>query len=155
MSNIKVLSGATPEEVARRQGMADYIKHNPLPNDEIGMNLGLFLSRMQLSRILLIQNLYKLIVPVHGIIMEFGVRWGQNLALFSNFRGMYEPYNYNRKIVGFDTFTGFPSVDKKDGKCIIKGNYSVTPDYADYLEKILSIHEADSPISHKKSLNLL
>jgi hypothetical protein len=155
MSKIKVLSGATPEEVARRQGMADYIKHNPLPQDELGMNLGLFLSRMQLSRILLIQNLYKLIVPVHGIIMEFGVRWGQNLALFSNLRGMYEPYNYNRKIVGFDTFTGFPSVDKKDGKCISKGNYSVTQDYADYLEKILCIHEADSPISHKKKFELV
>ncbi len=47
--------------------------------------------------------------------MEFGVKWGQNLALFQSFRGMYEPYNHNRKIIGFDTFEGFPSVDKKDG----------------------------------------
>lgn len=42
--------------------------------------------------------------------MEFGVRWGQNLALFESFRGIYEPYNYNRKIVGFDelNYNKFP-----------------------------------------------
>ena len=29
--------------------------------------------------------------------------------------GLYEPFNYTRRIVGFDTFEGFPSVDPKDG----------------------------------------
>mgnify|MGYP003971701973 CR=1 FL=1 len=27
-------------------------------------------------------EIYKKIIDVHGVIMEFGTRWGQNLALF-------------------------------------------------------------------------
>ena len=60
------------------------------------------------------QRIYAEIVPVHGVIMEFGVRWGQNLALFSNLRGIHEPFNYNRRIIGFDTFEGFPAISGKD-----------------------------------------
>jgi len=60
-------------------------------------------------------ELYQNIINVHGNIVEFGTRWGTNLALFESFRGMYEPYNYTRKIVGFDTFEGFSGIDGKDG----------------------------------------
>jgi hypothetical protein len=76
-------------------------------------------------------ELYLKIVPVHGVIMDFGTRWGQNLALFSSFRGIYEPYNYNRKLVGFDTFSGFPSHAPQDGSdaAIQPGAYGVTPGY--------------------------
>ena len=45
--------------------------------------------------------------------MDFGTRWGNNMALFSIFRGMYEPFNRHRKIIGFDTFSGFPSINEK------------------------------------------
>ena len=101
--------------------------------------------------------MYKKILDVHGILVEFGVRWGQNLALFEAFRGIYEPYNYNRKIVGFDTFSGFPSTHPKDGAAdIIKeGAYDVVENYEEYLEQILSYHEKESPISHLKKFELI
>lgn len=41
---------------------------------------------------------------------------GRDLPLFVNLRGIYEPYNYTRKIVCFDTFIGFQHLDEKDGK---------------------------------------
>ena len=47
--------------------------------------------------------------------MEFGVRWGRNMSLYTSLRHIYEPYNSSREIIGFDTFEGFPSVDPKDG----------------------------------------
>jgi hypothetical protein len=131
------------------------IRQSPIPDGELSANVGLYLSRMQLSRLMLMHQLYQSILPIHGVIMEFGVRWGQNLALFSNFRGMYEPYNYNRKIIGFDTFAGFPSVDLKDGSKIAKGDYSVVEGYQAYLTTILEQHQADSPIAHKKKFELV
>ena len=79
----------------------------------------------------------------------------QNLALFSNFRGMYEPYNYNRKIIGFDTFAGFPSVDAKDGAKVSVGDYAVAKNYYEYLTTFLEQHETDSPIPHKKKFELV
>jgi len=50
---------------------------------------------------------------------------------------MYEPYNYTRKIVGFDTFEGFSGIDGKDGNSNIVSleSYSVTEKYEEYLEK--------------------
>ena len=80
------------------------------------INLGLFLDSKSLSRILFMDYLYKKNIDLQGVVMEFGVRWGQNCSLFSALRGIYEPFNRHRKIIGFDTFTGFPSVSKKDGK---------------------------------------
>ena len=70
-------------------------------------------------------------------------------------RGIYEPFNYNRKIVGFDTFGGFPSVDKKDGAKVKTGDYAVTENYEVYLEKILAYHESESPIPHIKKFELV
>ncbi len=35
------------------------------------------------------------------------MRYRASLAILSNFRGIYEPYNFSRKIIGFDTFEGF------------------------------------------------
>jgi hypothetical protein len=69
------------------------------------------------------------------------VLWGNNLALFESLRGMYELYNFGRKIVGFDTFEGFPNVHEKDGnnEIIKKGAYATTRGYDEYLEKITAV----------------
>jgi len=99
-----------------RERFFKLFKHCPIPDNELLSNLGLFLRRQSLARILFMNDLYKKIVNVPGIVVEFGVRWGQTLALFESFRGLYEPFNQGRKIVGFDTFKGFPSIDSKDGK---------------------------------------
>ncbi len=133
----------------RRQFVADF-KNSPIPDKEVLANLGLFLNRQTLSRILYMHDLYQRIIDVPGVIMEFGVRWGQNLALFSSFRGMYEPYNFNRKLVGFDTFSGFPAVRPEDGSSHLAqaGGYTVTANYEEYLRRVLDYHQAESPLPH-------
>jgi len=129
----------------------------PIPINEKIMNLGLFLPRHLLSRIMFMHSLYKRIINVHGSIIEFGTRWGQNLALFESFRGMYEPYNYNRKIIGFDSFNGYQSIEEKDGRADIiqTGAYGVTEGYENYLKQLLECHEKMSPISHIPKYQLI
>jgi hypothetical protein len=145
-----IVRKSSSEEELLRNRFITLFRECPIPDNELMLNLGLFLSRQALSRIMFMHELYKKIIPVHGIIVEFGVRWGQNLALFSAFRGMYEPYNYTRKIVGFDTFSGFPKVSEKDGHSDVmkEGAYSVTANYEKYLEEVLDYHEKESPIPH-------
>ncbi len=120
-------------------------------------NIGLFIPRQNWCKYLFLHELYKKIVDVHGIVVEFGVRWGQNLALFSSFRGVYEPYNHNRKIVGFDTFDGFPHVHEQDGahRLVHRGAYGVSPGHEKTLEDILAYHEKESPISHMRKFELV
>ena len=152
-----IRTSANPTEMSARERLLELFHNCPIPNDELMANLGIFLGRQKLSRILYMHELYQKIVNVHGIVAEFGVRWGQNLALFESFRGIYEPYNYSRKIVGFDTFEGFPSVDKKDGnnEVIRPGAFGVTKDYDKYLDSIMKYHEQESPISHMKKYELV
>ena len=129
----------------------------PLPKDELLPNLGLFLTSKNLSRILFFYELYKKIVHSHGIIVEFGVRWGQTLSLMSALRGIFEPFNRHRKIVGFDTFEGFKGLSEKDGTlCTCRdGSFSVSRGYADYLERILLMQERLNPMSHLKRYELV
>ena len=39
--------------------------------------------------------------------MEFGVQYGLSLSLLLKLRSIYEPFNYSREIIIFDTFEGF------------------------------------------------
>jgi hypothetical protein len=75
----------------------------------------LTLGRLKVSRILYWAKLYQEILHVPGVICEFGARYGETLSQLASLRGIFEPYNHTRKLVGFDTFEGFPSVDAKDG----------------------------------------
>ncbi len=111
-------------------------------------NLGLFLGRMQVQRIVTMAELYRLILDRHGIIMEFGTRFGYGIALLSALRGMYEPFVRSRKIVGFDTFEGFLSTTDQDHQKSAKGDFSVTKGYEDYLNELMLCHERQSPIAH-------
>jgi hypothetical protein len=144
-------------EITEEQYICELFDTCPIPKEELLRNLGVFMRRRDLQRVLFMNELYQKIIDVHGIVVEFGVRWGQNLALFESFRGMYEPYNHIRKIVGFDTFEGFPSVHEKDGSAgfVEKGGYTVTKDYEKYLEELLLFHERQSPIGHIKKFQLV
>ena len=144
------------EKSIRSQFVQDF-KQCPIPEDEIFSNLGLFLNSKNLSRILFMNHLYQQIIDVQGIIVEFGVRWGQNVSLFAALRGIYEPFNRHRKIVGFDTFKGFPAISEKDGKSELmkEGELAVLENYIDYLTRIMDFQEKDNPLSHIKKFELV
>jgi hypothetical protein len=113
------------------------------------------LSRLGLSRILYYDHVYRHVLDVPGVILEFGVQWGATLSLLTNLRGMHEPYNLYRRIIGFDTFEGFPSVGPEDGVAPALGDYSVPPEHVELLEEVLDIHESASPISHVRKHELV
>lgn len=145
------------KEDSIRKEFEKHFRSCPIPGDEILQNLGLFLSSKNLSRILFMNHIYQQIVDIHGVVFEFGTRWGQNLSLFAALRGIYEPFNRMRKIVGFDTFTGFPTLGEKDvesHKLIRKGGFATTDNYVDYLTKVMEYHEQDNPLSHIKKFDI-
>lgn len=149
----------TYESSEERSIRDEYVKHFrdcPIPDNQLLSNLGLFLNSKSLSRILFMDYLYRLIVDVQGCVLEFGTRWGQNLALFAALRGIYEPFNRHRKIVGFDTFEGFPNLSPKDGSSEMMrlGELAVTENYLDYLGKVMELQERDNPLGHIKKFSL-
>ena len=118
-------------------------------------DMQVLLKRQVLSRIIHYHEIYQHILPVAGSILEFGVQWGATLSLLISLRGMYEPYNHARRIIGFDTFEGFRSVSERDLEFSKPGQYTVEAGYEAKLERILTMHEELAPISHVKKFELV
>lgn len=114
-----------------------------------------FLKRQVLSRILYQDMLYRRIIDVPGVICEFGVHWGATMATLCNLRGIHEPYNHSRRIVGFDTFGGFAGVEQADGGFSQDGDYATASGYEEELTEILSLHESFSPIAQIRKFELV
>lgn len=146
-------SGAEQDARARLAGM---LRESPIPEPQLLSNLGLFLESKNLARLLFMDFLFRQIVDVQGVVMEFGTRWGQNAALFSALRGIHDPFNRHRKIVAFDTFDGFPEIAEQDGNAdlMTRGNLATTRNYREYLEGVLELHEELNPLSHIRKFEL-
>lgn len=155
VNKTKIISPSA-NQYATRKRLAELLKSTPIVDDAILDNLELYMRPQRISEILTLEKLYLKILGVHGSVMEFGVRWGRHLSVFSALRATYEPYNFYRKILGFDTFTGFLKPSQKDGDSnrVFKGSMSVTKNYEDYLDEILTLHEAEAPLSHIKRSHL-
>jgi hypothetical protein len=146
-------TSAEQDADGRLRALKDAVAPQMGPHWNLHSNL--FMKRIALSRLLYLDRLYRQALGVPGIICEFGVQWGATLATLANLRGMHEPYNYSRLIVGFDTFSGFAAVDAKDGDKVAKGDYATMKNYEAQLEEIMQIHESASPLPHIKKFELV
>jgi len=77
-------------------------------------NFTKYAPRQHLTKFVSKYEIFKKILNVEGAIIECGVRFGGGLMTFAQLSSIFEPVNYTRKIIGFDTFAGFPGISKKD-----------------------------------------
>ena len=129
---------------------------SPIPHAELVEQFALYATTASLRRFLYLDKLYQQILHLPGCVMLFGVRWGRDLATFQALAQIYEPMNYTRKFVGFDTFSGFPSVHSLDGgdAAIRPGGYSVTDAYEEHLAKVLTVKRKLGTYSHMERVEL-
>jgi hypothetical protein len=59
-------------------------------------------------------EIFKKVLNIHGSIIECGVYLGGGLMTFAKLSAILEPVNWQRQIVGFDTFTGFKNLSDAD-----------------------------------------
>jgi hypothetical protein len=137
---------------ANRARLFDLFARRPMPDEELLVNLGLFMRSGSLAKILFLDELYRMIVEIPGCIFEFGVWYGQSLVVLENLRAVHEPYNHQRRIIGFDTFSGYPEVGDKDRRSdlIAEGVYGVGDDYEGYLGQLIDFHEKENVMAHIK-----
>jgi len=140
----------TKSEKSAKKEFLNKFKMSPIFENEMIENLYLYIKRQELSRILMFNELYQKILHTNGDIFLFGTWWGRDLALLSNLRGIYEPFNYTRKIVAFDTFSGFKEKSDKDNHHSDMSKFQLIENYDKHLDEIIDLHESFSPISHVK-----
>jgi len=77
-------------------------------------NFPKYVRRQHLKRFLSMYEIFKLALPVKGSVVECGVFRGFGLMSWAKLSTILEPENLTRRIYGFDTFSGFPSVTSGD-----------------------------------------
>lgn len=87
-----------------------------------------YCERTSLSRFIVKNHIFQLISGIQGSIVECGVHFGGGLFTWANLSSIYEPLNHRRRIVGFDTFQGFPEIAPSDlaggSDQAVQGGYS-------------------------------
>jgi hypothetical protein len=109
------------------------------------------LNRISLSKILFYDEVVRKITHVPGAVIELGVQWGALTSLLYNLTSIYEPYNFRRRIIGFDTFSGFPatSISEAELKQGWKAHdLSGDPDAKSIADSCLNAHQVFSGMSH-------
>ncbi|GIF01358.1 class I SAM-dependent methyltransferase [Paractinoplanes rishiriensis] len=138
-------------ESAVRRRLTELLLNNPIGDEDLLDNLGLFLRRRPMIDFLSMDTLYRMVLPVPGTIMEFGVLHGRHLGMLTTLRSIYEPYSQHRPIVGFDTFSGFPDVAEVDrtSPTGFAGNLALPGGYVDYLREVLDVHQGERAVGHQ------
>ena len=90
------------------------IANSRFSNLEKMRNFSLFVPRQDLTNFLVRYEIFKRVLTVQGSIIECGVLHGGGLMAWAQFSSIFEPTNHQRRIVGFDTFEGFPKLSKQD-----------------------------------------
>lgn len=98
-------------------------------------------------------KLFEKILDTKGSIIECGVYRGQGLMYFYHLSTILEPYAFNRKIYGFDTFTGFRSTNDKDP---MKDKEGLLGDVNyEFLQEMITVHDMNRPVSHIPKAELI
>ena len=117
-----------------------------------------FSRRKSIARFLARSEIFKQILHIHGSIIECGVLNGGGLFTFGKLSSIYEPVNHTRRIIGFDTFKGFPSISKEDSET---GSHStlkkggVAGCSYDELQKSVDLFDCDRSLSHIPKIELI
>jgi len=85
-------------------------------------NFEKYIRRERLARFLARYELFKMQIPLKGSILECGVHHGGGLLAWAKMSAALEPYAYNRRIFGFDTFEGFPAISGQDSTTKMKND---------------------------------
>jgi hypothetical protein len=104
----------TVRDIDARVALEAYFSSSPGSATERLENFAKYVPRQNLARFLARYELFKLIRDVQGSIVECGVLFGGGLLSFAKLSAILEPYNFQRRVVGFDSFTGFPEIHTSD-----------------------------------------
>jgi hypothetical protein len=112
-----------------------------------------FSERQAITTALTRIDLFRQILEVQGAVVECGVHKGNSLFLYNHLSTILEPYNFNRKIIGFDTFEGFRSISSDDQDKLSEADFSDTN--VDLLSSWAGLQDKNRPVSHIEKMELI
>ena len=150
----------TSEEKTLVDSLSEAFNSSILPLPLKLQNFTRHVRRQDIARLIAKQEIFKLCLPVNGSIVECGVFAGGGIMNWLHFSSIFEPYNHTRKIIGFDTFSGFTALDEKDYKYgfsehLHEGALKTNDSILDEIKHLVSLHDQNRPLKHIPKVELV
>ena len=122
-------------------------------------NFTRFVSRRDIAKFLNRYEIFKRVLKVQGSIIDCGINQGSSLFAWYHFSQILEPYNYKRKIIGFDSFEGFTGVDGKDEGSLYENpeDWKEFTDLQDYesIQSSIRYREEDALLKIENTISIV
>jgi hypothetical protein len=146
-----VITYSPADSLDARMEIFSMMNHYQATDEEKERSLPLFLRGSVLARIFAVAEIYQKIVDLPGVVLDIGTWRGQTAVLCENFRAIFEPLHFNRRIIAFDTFEGYKGFGEKDKATDLhaEGTYTLNQtDYRQFLEDLLVLHERSNAMGN-------
>lgn len=119
-----------------------------------------YMTRQHLAKLLCYSEVFRATSGVSGSILECGVYFGNGLLTWAKLSAALEPYNYNCKVIGFDTFAGNTQPTEEDATLLTglhnrKGGYSTHDMIQADLHDAINVFDSDRPLNRFQKLELV
>jgi hypothetical protein len=152
----KPLRTAAEKQAASQ--LADAFNDSPDPVQVRLESFPKYVRRQDLTRLLARYEIFKRVLGVKGSVIEGGVNRGFGLMSWAKFSAILEPVNLTRRIYGFDSFEGFPSIHAKD-RPGANGEQPAAGDLAancyDELLELIRLYDQDRFLGHVEKVELI
>ncbi len=151
------IKNQSQENLSFFEQVAEYFDSGPDTTLQKIENFAKYVPRQTLAKFLVRYEIFKKILHINGSIVECGVLRGGGLLTFAQLSAIFEPVNHTRKIIGFDTFEGFPSIHEKDkagdSSHLHEGGLEATS-YDDILRGA-ELYDMNRPVGHIPKIELV
>lgn len=150
----------TPQERHALDELCAAFERSPLHLAQKFQAFPRHLRRQDIARFLAKYELFKLSIDAHGSVVECGVFTGGGLLAWAHFSAILEPYNHTRRVIGFDTFAGFPDTHAADTACgssehLHAGAFASHGDIQNEIRELAAIHDRNRPLGHIPKIELV
>jgi hypothetical protein len=137
--------------------MEQCIADSPFSNLDRMRNFSLYAPRQDVTNFLVRYEIFKRVLPVQGSIIECGVLHGGGLMAWAQFSAIFEPTNHQRRVVGFDTFSGFPKLSKQDhsSESVHAQRGGLAVDSYDHLQHCIELFDKNRFVGHVPKVELV
>lgn len=156
-SRFHELTLSNQTDVEYRIGLENYFSTSISSNVEKLESFAKYVPRPVIMRFLCRYEIFKQVLNIHGSVIECGVLLGGSLMAWAQFSTILEPINHQRKIIGFDTFSGFPSIatEDKTGTSEHAKPGGLAIDSFQDLQESIRLYNMNRPLSHIDKVKLV
>lgn len=135
----------------------EQFERNPESWEKKIENFPKYVRRQNLTRFLALYEIFNRVLNIKGSVVECGVNHGFGLMSWAKFSAILEPVNLTRRIYGFDSFEGFPSVSEADRSShsghVKEGDLAA--DVQEELESLTEIYDSTRFLGHVNKVQLV